>query len=91
MGDAYRYRGKNGQALAAYLKSINTICSLKAEHEDSDINDELTTSMRSLSEFLSEAYSPQYASEFWQKVAEGDVMGTYKERAQQEAARLRGH
>jgi Tfp pilus assembly protein PilF len=91
MGDAYRYRGKNGQALVDYLKSIATICDLPSGENNADTNDGLTISMRSLSDFLTERYSRKYASQFWDNMAKGSVMKTYSARAQREADRLRAY
>ncbi len=90
VGDASRLQGRDGDALAAYLKGLHTVCDLAPTGASGgDIKFEAELSVRNLSNYLEAKFSKHFAVQFWQNLASGHTLRSCQDRAAAETGRLK--
>jgi hypothetical protein len=85
--DAWRRRGEDGAALAAYLRSLAAIDSVPDDQANADVSFELDVAARNVSDFLSAKYPPACQT-FWENVSASAVHQKLKLQAAQEITRV---
>lgn len=83
--DAATGQGEDATRLSLYLRALKTIAAAKA---DDDATFELEASVRSLSEFLADAYPASFVKQFWQSLTGATLADEIRARIQQEAAKF---
>ena len=87
-GDALLRQGKNGQALAAFLKGLRTAAAIPSGRDNKDVRLEVEFAARHLTAFFEAVYSPEYALQFWSSLASSSEMKDFKEMVESEKARI---
>ena len=88
-GDEMSRAGNAGQALSTYMRVLAGIIALRGKSpQDEDINFELETSIRGLSQWLSSRYGAPHAAQFWRNVAATTAMRPAGGRLMQEVSRI---